>query len=227
MEEWDSEKEELKEGFVEAIEDGQIVVVEGDYARQEGLVVLRRGEKANIDREDTADTAEQSSAVPKTSENREEVSGEKKPERKMLFDDYRKPLDWKKKQVIRSLIDNFHWELMRARRDKGLSRKQVAKALNIEEDDVKLAENGMIEEGDFVLVNKLQEYYNINLRKDRKDFGQPMRALLEEEIEKNSEDTADRKSAVPKTSENQREVSGEKKKKDVNVLGDEIELIGD
>ena len=51
-----------------------------------------------------------------------------------------------------------------------MSRKQVASSIACTENDLKMMENGVLPSNDFVLVNKLQSYYSINLRKDGKDF---------------------------------------------------------
>ena len=48
---------------------------------------------------------------------------------------------------------------------------------------MKLIENGVYPDKDFVLINKIQNYYGINLRKDKKDdivFDQNMRKLAED-----------------------------------------------
>jgi hypothetical protein len=63
---------------------------------------------------------------------------------------------------------------------------------------------GVLPENSFVLINKIQNYLRINLRKDRKDFSQPMRKLVEKKQEEKAE---------------------EKRKEFSAVIGDDIEVI--
>ena len=157
---------------VEAIENGKIVKVSEDYAKREGLLVLRKESK--FDRSE--ESGEEGRKSIMTSHDHDE-------NKLLSFDDFRKPLKMKNNQVYRELIDNFHWDIKKARRDKGLMRKKVAKDLGIDEADLKLIENGIYPDKDFVLINKIQKYFGLNLRKDKKDdlvFDQNMRKLAED-----------------------------------------------
>src|SRR3989344_8848394 len=142
--------------YVDAIEDGRIVRVSEDYARREGLMILRKMVEE---------------VQNKPSQKREEGN-------KFLFDDFRKPLKMKDNQVFSELIDNFHWILSRKRKDRGLSRKQVAQRANVNERDLKMIENGVLPSNDFVLINKLMSFYGVNLRKDGKDFSRTAREAV-------------------------------------------------
>ncbi len=157
--------------LVDAIEEGKIVRVSEDYARREGLPILRKHvEQENI-----------------------EILGE---EEKKPFEDevktygveeYRKPLGWKEEQVISELIDNFQWHIAKTRRQINLTRKQLAEKIGIPEQQMKMIENGLIPGKDFVLVNKIQDILGINLRKDGQDFGESPRRLVDEEKAKKAE----------------------------------------
>ncbi len=137
------------ENLVDAIDDGKIIRVREEYARREGLFILRKVEEMK----------------------EEKLSRKGKIEEERLgFDELRRPLNLRKSQVISELKDNFQWEILSARKKKGLNRKQVANAIGMTENDVKLIENGLLPKEDFVLVNKIQDFYKINLRKDGKDF---------------------------------------------------------
>lgn len=63
------------------------------------------------------------------------------------------------------LIDNFHWALMRARRSKKLSQKQLAEELAESEAAIKMAEDGILPEDDYRLVNKLETFLGIKILK--------------------------------------------------------------
>lgn len=159
--------------LVEAIEDGKIVRVSSDYAKREGLFVLRK-----VDQEPKKEVASKPTYFDIRS--RRERQKKEEEEGKLRFEDFRKPLNWRKHQVISELKDNFHWDLLEARKKRILSRKQVAQKVGVSENDIKLIESGLAPGNDFVLVNKLQEFYGINLRKDGQDFVKTARSHIGE-----------------------------------------------
>ena len=186
----------MAEDFVEAIEDGKIVRVSKEYALKEGLLILRRPK---------IDLAEGQPKIKKRDPD----------EGRLSFDDYRRPLKNPKNRVIADLVENFHWEVSRARRAKNMNRKQLAKEIGVNETEVKLLENGILEKDDFVLINKVQEYFGINLRKDKKDFNQEMRKLVEEQQKKTEAERA-----------RLRTMMEQKKESDESGLsGEDIEII--
>ena len=142
--------------YVDAIEDGRIVKVSEDYARREGLMILRKRVEEV-----------QNKPVQKKDEGN-----------KFLFDDFRRPLKMKDNQVFSELVDNFHWILSKKRKGLGLSRKQVAQRINVSENDLKMIENGVLPSNDFILINKLMSFYGVNLRKDGKDFSRAVREAV-------------------------------------------------
>ena len=181
----------MNDRIVEAIEQGRIVKVPEDYARREGLPILRRQVMDGYGQIETGSKSEGEEKVLDLSlrgwENKEWVL-------------------YKKNFVAKDLIDNFHWHISRARRARGLSRKQVAEAIGEKEDSLKMIENGVLEKDDFMLVNKVQDYLSINLRKVRiEEPVQPLREKIE-------------------SMEKQEEEQAEEEKKD-NISGDEIELL--
>ena len=182
MEQWHSE---YSNELVDAIEEGKIVKVSEDYAKKEGLTIIRR----NIP---------QKQALPKKRQNEEEE--------RLTLDDLRKPLHWRKDQVISELTENFHWQISRKRKEIGLTRKRLAQAINETENNIKLIENGLLPKNDFVIINKLQSFLKINLRKDQKDFLQSARSLI-------TEDNREEKS------------SPQKETRTVHVSGSDIEII--
>ena len=63
------------------------------------------------------------------------------------------------------LVDNFHWIIMRARRMKKLTQKQLAQEIVEAEAAINMAEQGILPEDDYRLVNKLESFLNIKIRK--------------------------------------------------------------
>lgn len=63
----------------------------------------------------------------------------------------------------KDLVDNFHWVLMRIRRAKKITQKQLAENIGEPELAIKLAEEGIIAENSDMLVKKLENYFKIKL----------------------------------------------------------------
>jgi len=71
----------------------------------------------------------------------------------------------KEKKPRPDLVDNFHWVLMRARRLKKLTQEQLAEEISESTAAIKMAEQGILPEDDYRLVNKLEGFLRINLVK--------------------------------------------------------------
>ena len=63
------------------------------------------------------------------------------------------------------LIDNFHWTIMRIRRARHISREQFARDLGESETLIKMIEKGILPEDDNRVINKIETYLSIKLRK--------------------------------------------------------------
>jgi ribosome-binding protein aMBF1 (putative translation factor) len=74
-------------------------------------------------------------------------------------------LEKKKPQPRTDLVDNFHWVLMRMRRSKKLTQKQLAENIGEPESLVKSAEEGIILNNADTLVRKLESYLGVKIRK--------------------------------------------------------------
>lgn len=162
MKSWHISADQESEETVDAIEEGKIVKVSINYAKKEGLPILRKHVIPSYEK-----------PIKKYSE----------PEERITLDDLRKPLN-QKSQVASELVENFHWVISKKRRQIGLSRKQLAISIKESESILKLIENGIIPKDDFIVINKIQERLKINLRKDKQDFSQPARSLIDEKKEK-------------------------------------------
>lgn len=150
--------------MVDAIEEGKIVSVTEDYAKKEGLPILRKSGNRFLGDKD----------------RRSEDKGEEDFKR---VEDFRKPLDWKERQERMGLIDNFHWRVSKRRRELNMSRRQFGEALGENEAKVKLIENGVLEGIDFVLVNKIEEVLGMSFRSaGKKGDDLEMRKLVEKEM---------------------------------------------
>ena len=135
--------------YVEAIADGKIVKVPEDYARREGLLIVKR----------VPDVV--SGAVSPLSRA---VPGSPSHTRRGLlqFETYRKPLH--DDELRAGLSEHFHWELQKQRKLKNVTRRQVSAATSVKEEDIKLLENGVVGR-DYVALSTLERYYGVNLRR--------------------------------------------------------------
>ncbi len=139
-----------EEALVEAIEGGKIVKVPESYAHQEGLMILRKHQAVPVKVSDAVTLRK------RILEKQESFLG---------FDDFRKPL--RQNELTRELADNFHWQIAQRRRARRLTRKQVADAISENENNLKLIENGVLPANNFILINKLENYLGLKLRKNR------------------------------------------------------------
>ena len=102
---------EEKERIVEVIEEGRIIKVSERYARREGLPILRRPKSEEMQ-------GNIASFPPSTSSKKIVKEENRRP----LLDYMYKPRDWKEKQVISELVDNFNWTIRSERKKKCLTR---------------------------------------------------------------------------------------------------------
>ncbi len=65
--------------------------------------------------------------------------------------------------IREDLIDNFHWFIMRARRSKHMSQKELAEEIKESEVLVRMAERGIV--SDLVVVKKIEVALSIRLRR--------------------------------------------------------------
>jgi len=63
------------------------------------------------------------------------------------------------------LIENFHWEIMRQRRKRGISQKQLGEEIGESEVSIKMAERAILPKDYFNLIEKLENYFKIPLKK--------------------------------------------------------------
>ena len=133
----------MQRRVVEAIHEGRLVRAYEDDALREGLFILR--------------------FVDSIPTETKKVKPEE--EKKLLFDDYRRPLR-NRDNISKELADNFHWMIMEKRKSRGMTRKQFADAIRASENDVKMIENGVLPSPDFVLVNRIEQLFGISLRKN-------------------------------------------------------------
>lgn len=80
------------------------------------------------------------------------------------------------------LIDNFHWVLMRARRSKKISQRQLAEGIKEPESAIVMAEKGFIPQGNDLFVRKLE--HSLGIRISKRTFENAKEGIIESEVER-------------------------------------------
>ncbi|MBU3906627.1 MAG: hypothetical protein KKA64_00050 [Nanoarchaeota archaeon] len=80
------------------------------------------------------------------------------------------------------LVDNFNWVIMMERRKRKLSHIQLAEAIGESAVAIKMAEDGILPEDDYRIINKLENFFRISLKRQKStesklDQKQPARIL--------------------------------------------------
>lgn len=100
---------------------------------------------------------------------------EKEDERKKQNEDMKQVMDRNFREEIMTtnmkketagesnLMRNFHWEMMKARRAKHMSQRQLAEALGESELAIRMAERGMLPRERERLVRKIENYLHIKI----------------------------------------------------------------
>ena len=181
--------------IVEVIKEGEIIRMPESQAVDEDLFILRRliePERAPVEYEDIR--------VPqKRSVVQEDVKS------------YSRLESWKSgkpayevNNVISELKDNFQWHITRKRREQGISRKQLAEAIGVSEEEVKAIELGDLPKDDFVLVSKIENHLGLQIRKEKE------KSVSLSDLQK-SQEGANKKSAEGPVKQ--------------DILGDDIEIL--
>lgn len=168
-------KEWSKERLFEAVSSSGIVMLCSKCAQEEGLPVVRKPttfqlkeaekntskgfyDKVREEKERQAERMKQSAKIAQ--KERQETSL-----RELVDKNYESRFNEAEKKPRPDLIDNFHWLITRARRNKKISREQLAREISESVAAIKMAEQGILPEDDYRLVNKLESFLNIKIRK--------------------------------------------------------------
>lgn len=68
------------------------------------------------------------------------------------------------------LVDNFHWIIMRARRKRKITQGQLAREIHEAEAAIEMIEKGQLPSDDYRLVNKIENYLGIRIRKQDENY---------------------------------------------------------
>lgn len=71
----------------------------------------------------------------------------------------------RKEKLPSDLIDNFNWNIQRIRRARKITREQFSKGIGESEATVRMIESGILPNNDYKIINKIESYLGISLRK--------------------------------------------------------------
>lgn len=148
----DSEKK-----LVDAISEQGIVKICEDCLAIEDLPVIKKVEEQ---------PEKQKSVRERLIGMNKKFSYGKEPTLRDLIDEKYK----KNPQIYSDLIDNFHWEIQRARRKKKITREQFAKGIGESESTVRMIEQGILPEENYKIISRIEEFLLVNLRKTNSGF---------------------------------------------------------
>lgn len=145
----------------DAISDEGIKKICEKCAREEHIPVIRRPTTYQL-----KEAEEQKSFYQRASESKRvpirRVASEEITLREIVDRNYEKKVP-KNMKPRPEMVQNFHWVIMRARRMKKLTQEQLAKELQESVSAIKMAEEGILPEDDYRLVNKLESFLGINI----------------------------------------------------------------
>ena len=183
--------------YVEAIRDGEIIRVPESVAIEDDLFILRKLSGAPQQQMTAA------FAPVKKKEQSNQIG-----RNVSLFSEWKLgKFGIKKNNVIQDLVHNFHWEIVKQRRKKNLTRHKLAEMIRASENDVKMLELGELPADDFVLISRIEQLFGINLRK----YGDSVASVNLADLQKRREEQ-DKKKAVAFSD-------------DGKLAGNEIELV--
>ena len=112
--------------------------------------------------------------------NREKIREENATLKSVIDSRYEK----NKQQQRTDLVPNFHWIIMRARRLKKLTQKQLADNIGEPENMITSAESGTILANSDSLVGKLENYLGIKIRKGETPYTSTTKSGIKEDTER-------------------------------------------
>lgn len=192
------EKSRKEVKLSDAIYENDLVKVCERCAVTENVPILRRPSTSQLK------AAERSEGVY---QRLKRLSGQQERERshESVLDEIKKldenpDLEKPDKEKPFNLVDNYHWHVTRARRNRGLSQKQLAWALGESETALRMVERGELPEEPEKLIRKLEQFFQIHLRertteeieweirkKEEKSMPQsevePIHPILEEDVQ--------------------------------------------
>lgn len=232
--------EEIK--IFDGISSGEIVKVCEACADNEEMPLIRKPTTAQLKESEKKYTVkERLRRMAGLTQEKEEIKRLAKKITDVTLDDlWRKKKQKEREEKIQAgiakplaLIDNFHWHVFMARRKRKLTKKQLAQEIGESEAAIKMIESRELPEDALILINKLEQFLNIKLKKRQpveevKSLSEEKKAREKREAREKKLDTSKSKdfdsarksmiSDIPEKIDIKLEEAEEKKKEPIRVL---------
>ena len=149
----------------DAISDEGLVKICEKCSQEEHIPIIRRPTTFQLEEAERKQTFYEKATVSLNKSFEREVPEKQKQEvtlREIVDRNYEQRVS-KEVGPRPEMINNFHWVIMRARRMKKLTQAQLAKEIVESEAAIKMAEQGVLPEDDYKLVNKLENCLGIKI----------------------------------------------------------------
>ena len=133
----------------------------------ENLPIIRRVTEESIEKKNAPERVPGRSGMRRYIRN---PSGDDMALRNLVENNFRQNMK-EDSELKTTLIDNFHWALMRARRAKKLTQEQLAQAIKVPHIAIQTLEMGVVPEKSRDLISKLEIYLFVKLRKTNSSAG--------------------------------------------------------
>ena len=150
----------------DAISDEGVVKICEKCSKEEHIPIIRRPTTFQLKEAERKQSFYEKATISLGKRFEEKEAPEKRQQevtlREIVDRNYKRRVP-KEKGPRPEMIDNFHWIIMRARRMKKLTQAQLAKEIEESEAAIRMAEQGVLPEDDYRLVNKLENYLGIKI----------------------------------------------------------------
>jgi len=162
--------------LIDTIDSNELVKICEECAMIESSVVIRRPSSEQLKNSEKPYSIRQRlsrmAGVDEKPKQKEETSYLKD----ISLDKLRKPKDYKailnakldqakRRNQPLNLIDNFNWHIMMARKDRKITRKQLADVIGESETSIKMIEENFLPDDALRIINKIEQYFGVNLRR--------------------------------------------------------------
>lgn len=168
------ERSDKEVKLVDAIYDREIVKICEECALTENIPIVRRPSSSQLqESEKSYSVGERMKRMAGVAHN--EIKKEEFKPQTLTLDRLRKPKDYrtiindkfqqaKQNNQPLNLVDNYQWHILMARKNRKISRKQLADAIGESENTVRLIEEKFLPDDALRVINKIEQYFGIGLK---------------------------------------------------------------
>jgi ribosome-binding protein aMBF1 (putative translation factor) len=160
---------ELKTRLFDGLSEEGIIKICKNCADEQDIFLLKRPTSQEIEDAEKKIYSQKRKSFslqkPQIGESKENISL-----KEIINENFKKKNEGRERVARPDLMNNFHWIIMRARRQRKLSRSQLAKAIGEAEPAIELAEKGIVPEDENKLISKLQAFLGVRLIKPEYDL---------------------------------------------------------